>query len=150
MRGSHYATLNIRLLYGIIPAHAGLTRVFSASYQIPRDHPRACGAHKLSSAFPMFASGSSPRMRGSPRRVAVLRRLDGIIPAHAGLTVPARSCCPPPRDHPRACGAHSAYVHLLRGNQGSSPRMRGSREVRGVTIGISGIIPAHAGLTQEI
>ena len=53
---------------------------------------------------------------------------EGIIPAHAGLTVAPRMRIDNTRDHPRACGAH---------HHGCA--------VAGTD---AGIIPAHAGLTR--
>ena len=51
------------------------------------------------------------------------------------------------RDHPRACGAHVQRNHASVSAVGSSPRMRGSRWHLSGTAHVSGIIPAHAGLT---
>ena len=114
------------------------------------DHPRACGANRLSRRSPRNRCGSSPRMRGKRHehcRRALRRR---IIPAHAGQTV--RLASPRVRlpDHPRACGAndrtHGAFVHV----RGSSPRMRG--KPAHVEVGTAGhrIIPAHAGQTIRL
>ena len=74
--------------------------------------------------------------------------MNGIIPAHAGLTDMGEFENVEKGDHPRACGAHFWRVRFFRLFRGSSPRMRGSqfhlefREFDG------GIIPAHAGLTN--
>ena len=53
------------------------------------------------------------------------------------------------RDHPRACGAHSVIAIYVTPYWGSSPRMRGSRELSCEMVGVLGIIPAHAGLTPK-
>ena len=91
----------------------------------------------------------------------------GIIPAHAGLTTSvmaslycwrdhpracgaqkmpyfSRSCF---WDHPRACGAHLVCPRNFVGQEGSSPRMRGSLCNCHICHSLLGIIPAHAGLT---
>ena len=110
MRGSLHEARRNRLTSGIIPAYAGLTRPLVGAPNGRRDHPRACGAH---SSFPSRQSdcqGSSPRMRGSPAVLLFCLCLEGIIPAHAGLTN-CRDCCDLCCwDHPRACGAHRVYT----------------------------------------
>ena len=147
MRGSHMALTMPSVSVGIIPAHAGLTRISSTSSRLSRDHPRACGAHTARSMARRAIWGSSPRMRGSPYVVLLHDLVPGIIPAHAGLT----SSLPLQRqavsDHPRACGAHRASQLWTARSSGSSPRMRGSRRPLSVYYHSCGIIPAHAGLT---
>ena len=127
MRGKHrYPTIRARSLR-IIPAHAGQTTAFSAAPTPATDHPRACGANRVTSSVRSASSGSSPRMRGkrfSHRKGAFQCR---IIPAHAGQT---RSRCglllrfP---DHPRACGANEGMLEAAAYMSGSSPRMRGKQ-----------------------
>ena len=86
-------------------------------------------------------------MRGSRRAPVVCRALDGIIPAHAGLTARSKYSGVVGRDHPRACGAHLVSLVAAAWALGSSPRMRGS--LGGIFDDAQplGIIPAHAGLT---
>ena len=50
---------------GSIPAHAGQPEIASAPDGGVRVHPRACGAAVLTLSGPNFATGPSPRMRGS-------------------------------------------------------------------------------------
>ena len=147
MRGSLPFFIDINICLGIIPAHAGLTRMWLERRSTVRDHPRACGAHMGSSDRKVSSPGSSPRMRGSLDRKTNFRKFIGIIPAHAGLTLKGTSGRSRCWDHPRACGAHE---HDAIGNHaiaGSSPRMRGSLKQGGTTFTQGGIIPAHAGLT---
>ena len=66
MRGTHWPDDIIMTREGIIPAHAGNTKVTA----------------KASA----FGTGSSPRMRGTRRGGPGRRRPAGIIPAHAGNT----------------------------------------------------------------
>ena len=132
---------------GIIPAHAGLTASFFFLLRGSRDHPRACGAHRADLRCNVSDWGSSPRMRGSLLRRPIFHSGHGIIPAHAGLTLLLQNAKAPPRDHPRACGAHIARPSGVDVSKGSSPRMRGSRVVVRHGDRIRGIIPAHAGLT---
>ena len=51
----------------IIPAHAGNTTDRDRECIPPADHPRACGEHSPRPAKPGYRSGSSPRMRGTPK-----------------------------------------------------------------------------------
>ena len=148
MRGSHGRRHGSVARSGIIPAHAGLTRCQESSSGRNQDHPRACGAHRLLRILRRACLGSSPRMRGSHTAIVVVELLDGIIPAHAGLTVGTRRWLTFMGDHPRACGAHLEESFKIRGRQGSSPRMRGSPPVDVQQSLDVGIIPAHAGLTR--
>ena len=147
MRGSPKPWKNVPNVIGIIPAHAGLTS--PARYRVikKRDHPRACGAHCELSVRRALCLGSSPRMRGSRFINILVRVYFGIIPAHAGLTESILIISSMRRDHPRACGAHYFPCFQATLDEGSSPRMRGSRaHVRELCV-LPGIIPAHAGLT---
>ena len=114
---------------GIIPAHAGNTRSYPSKGVSTRDHPRACGEH----------------VPGTVRG----RVEDGIIPAHAGNTAIVRINGITPWDHPRACGEHRIRTGLIPLHLGSSPRMRGTRDVRPLADKGDGIIPAHAGNTAK-
>ena len=150
MRGSLKCPLKFSAVRGIIPAHAGLTGILLRKRMSKRDHPRACGAH--SNRLPMILTivGSSPRMRGSPQSSVKYNRARGIIPAHAGLTLFVVCGVSRKRDHPRACGAHLSYTSCNSVMVGSSPRMRGSLRTVQQAMTLSGIIPAHAGLTIQL
>ena len=106
MRGSPEIKSLREELEGIIPAHAGLTRIRMLGAASARDHPRACGAHAVKRVLEAYEAGSSPRMRGSRLHFMGRQYLLGIIPAHAGLTCQTVICQRRARDHPRACGAH--------------------------------------------
>ena len=45
MRGSPTDVVRVPDELGIIPAHAGLTRLLHRVWAVDWDHPRACGAH---------------------------------------------------------------------------------------------------------
>ena len=53
----------------------------------------------------------------------------------------------PLRDHPRVCGEHYGLAWRVLDAQGSSPRVRGTREQLQTAFSPSGIIPACAGNT---
>ena len=126
MRGSQQGDGATATKPGIIPAHAGLTRVLALANLESRDHPRACGAHLIHNALRRPEWGSSPRMRGSQVRDNRRDAARGIIPAHAGLTTTGHTRSIKRWDHPRACGAHLVSLSLSQQAAGSSPRMRGS------------------------
>mgnify|MGYP000982101885 CR=1 FL=1 len=93
--------------------------------------------------------GSSPRMRGAPTYEHRADGTRGIIPAHAGSTNPRCTAAPWTRDHPRACGEHSATRRANSTGLGSSPRMRGARSTPPPNKNGGRIIPAHAGSTCQ-
>ena len=86
-------------------------------------------------------------MRGSLEHIEYGIPYQGIIPAHAGLTMKSTWSRKKRRDHPRACGAHIRSSCTSVNQTGSSPRMRGSHYAIISLWNRYGIIPAHAGLT---
>ena len=112
---------------GIIPAYAGNT-YDGVGYSRPdRDHPRVCGEHRKRRNVMPDATGSSPRMRGTPYTPYPTGRYTGIIPAYAGNTLCPTWFSRRLRDHPRVCGEHPCIRRRSAGTTGSSPRMRGTR-----------------------
>ena len=73
-----------------------------------------------------------------------------IIPAHAGQTRTSCLRAQWPTDHPRACGANGFVSLGVSFASGSSPRMRGKRDVWGEVCARGRIIPAHAGQTSAM
>ena len=71
----------------------------------------------------------------------------GIIPADAGNTYVHVRAVLVGEDHPRGCGEHSSCVKLHSCDMGSSPRMRGTHDIRNATGHRQRIIPADAGNT---
>ena len=128
VRGSQSRPKHITTDIGIIPAGAGLTT--TSSTHLPR------------------SSGSSPRVRGSRLPCLALTSHTGIIPAGAGLTTALPELHRDSRDHPRGCGAHRTRRWPVVEQQGSSPRVRGSRRSAAGPQSRPGIIPAGAGLTR--
>ena len=87
-------------------------------------------------------------MRGTPfRRHGEFRRT-GIIPAYAGNTISRSDSRASNWDHPRVCGEHSNSRFWPIFKPGSSPRMRGTRQVGWDEAKSPGIIPAYAGNTR--
>ena len=54
-------------------------------------------------------------------------------------------CLPSSRDHPRGCGEHWLPQRRSRWRGGSSPRMRGARQVGVLLVELHRIIPTEAG-----
>ena len=149
MRGKQRTGHRVQAARRIIPAHAGQTKPAWHRSLMPSDHPRACGANSGQPQTGGDDFGSSPRMRGKPaarsRRVMRVR----IIPAHAGQTSAAARAGWSRPDHPRACGANVLTLHLHHAASGSSPRMRGKRQMATLMSSTQRIIPAHAGQTSR-
>ena len=131
----------------IIPAHAGQTYRYGCGRHRQPDHPRACGANPVRTVPSLWASGSSPRMRGKQRAFIENTLKPRIIPAHAGQTDVARWSGNWRTDHPRACGANSRLLQAATTSLGSSPRMRGKQRLTSIEHFAERIIPAHAGQT---
>ena len=149
MRGTRIAHRVFRVWRGIIPAYAGNTVTVGESPDAWRDHPRVCGEH-LPIALPKHVrQGSSPRMRGTLAGYAVVVGLLGIIPAYAGNTMSSDLTLKNLRDHPRVCGEHTCSALAVQVVRGSSPRMRGTPNIRPLAGKGDGIIPAYAGNTKS-
>ena len=136
---------------GIIPAHAGNTKGILCIDWEGGDHPRACGEHLASMVLELMTWGDHPRACGEHIRLIRVRiNTAGIIPAHAGNTFHWSPRSALARDHPRACGEHRPVNDEVVSDEGSSPRMRGTRFARPNLDGVAGIIPAHAGNTYFV
>ena len=128
-----------------IPACAG-NAPLRTYRQMPRSvHPRVCGERKLSRGKFTAAFGSSPRVRGTPRRVS--RRQGGFrfIPACAGNARPAGVWIFGTAVHPRVCGERVVRLVAVVPVRGSSPRVRGTPDTDGPAARSCRFIPACAG-----
>ena len=114
----------------------------------PWDHPRICGEHPVEHDARGVSLGSSPHMRGTPGTFGLISSSTGIIPAYAGNTLPVKLTEWPKRDHPRICGEHRSSTSRILSRSGSSPHMRGTRQLVGRGAPEGGIIPAYAGNTH--
>ena len=98
----------------------------------------------------MRARGSSPRVRGPQLPSDSSEGRSGLIPAGAGTTCCRASPRPPERAHPRGCGDHLPGRAQRIHRSGSSPRVRGPREVLHRHPAQRGLIPAGAGTTPVL
>ena len=106
-----------------------------------------CGEHMRMQNVALATSGSSPRVRGTPRSSLAARLTRGIIPACAGNTRQRHHLVVQVRDHPRVCGEHTSMIFSLPPSSGSSPRVRGTLACLRDARQPGGIIPACAGNT---
>ena len=142
-------TLRLREQIGeqprIIPAPAGNAAVERHVTTRFTDHPRACGERFTAIPIRGSSTGSSPRLRGTPRKGP--RPLDPqrIIPAPAGNAFAFQSRQSSRPDHPRACGERESVCSVGTSNIGSSPRLRGTLAQISTGRRRRRIIPAPAG-----
>ena len=132
----------------LIPAHAGKTRPRSRVFRGRRAHPRSRGENGKARTDSLDQSGSSPLTRGKPITVNKVRRIRGLIPAHAGKTERYDVCRVTAPAHPRSRGENP--TRLPRGGRasGSSPLTRGKPTDEICCCVGHGLIPAHAGKTR--
>ena len=106
-RGKPYCLLLVRVRVGLIPAHAGKTRVPRNENVRRGAHPRSRGENSDRVEPTNAPAGSSPLTRGKRSagdRVASPR---GLIPAHAGETKRGGPRGIPARAHPRSRGENA-------------------------------------------
>ena len=80
--------LGVVLNTGLIPAHAGKTILPALRAVLIWAHPRSRGENCGTSNVPMGDVGSSPLTRGKPAYATKDEVVGGLIPAHAGKTLP--------------------------------------------------------------
>ena len=106
VRGTRRGLYSTTVCRRFIPAGAGNTFAIFLSVPSTPVHPRGCGEHRCAGTSPSNASGSSPRVRGTPLRNADEPAPCRFIPAGAGNTSPTAPKTPPATVHPRGCGEH--------------------------------------------
>ena len=136
--------------YRLIPARAGKTGSLLLMTLNWTAHPRACGENFDSCCRCCFRCGSSPRVRGKPRRVPEAVARQRLIPARAGKTPTAISNRTGSAAHPRACGENYGHQVTPGYRGGSSPRVRGKRTQFLIKFFLLRLIPARAGKTESM
>ena len=96
-----------------------------------------------------MTGGSPPRVREPPTSIMTSADFSRITPACAGTTRGHSDHTQSGWDHPRVCGNHVTCPHLISSHQGSPPRVREPRAVRGLFLSQFGITPACAGTTGQ-
>ena len=113
-------------------------------------HPRSRGENRSAVARSMACAGSSPLTRGKPDRTAGPGQVLGLIPAHAGKTIPLIIDHRSIGAHPRSRGENWDTDRRYHKARGSSPLTRGKLLQRERQQGRHGLIPAHAGKTHSV
>ncbi len=126
VRGTQLGADHKERVLRFIPARAGNTADEAIRCEFVAVHPRACGEHNKSCRGALGRIGSSPRVRGTHRRVLVGSTTQRFIPARAGNTVEPLLTYANQTVHPRACGEHLRGRGRSGGLNGSSPRVRGT------------------------
>ena len=96
-----------------------------------------------------FSLGSSPPVRGAQGCGGAVGGFLGLIPARAGSTLLLGAACSLAGAHPRPCGEHWRAIPAQSAGSGSSPPVRGARELPFAPLPRAGLIPARAGSTTE-
>ena len=134
---------------GLIPAHAGSTRIAACLSPLSGAHPRSRGEHRYFETEVKWRSGSSPLTRGAPTKRIRIPDGVGLIPAHAGSTSRRLLLTHSRRAHPRSRGEHRVNETSTSTLVGSSPLTRGALPFEVLHRAGHGLIPAHAGSTRS-
>ena len=126
-RGKHVGHADSLPGGGLIPAHAGKTRMPVMVRHLPWAHPRSRGENGQASAAYFAARGSSPLTRGKLLESRAFDVLSGLIPAHAGKTRVSWRSCSWCGAHPRSRGENEPGSNETMAFPGSSPLTRGKR-----------------------
>ena len=133
---------------GLIPAHAGKTCSGAGRRSACRAHPRSRGENRWAGESTLQIEGSSPLTRGKRLHEASLAGGSGLIPAHAGKTVPRVGAAQGQEAHPRSRGENADHLPDSLMVVGSSPLTRGKPLHTRPRLRPTRLIPAHAGKTS--
>ena len=131
--------------FRFIPACAGNSGRAVLSLIDDAVHPRVCGEQARVPRSDCHQVGSSPRVRGTECDCVRKIRSSRFIPACAGNRLRGRSLRSRRSVHPRVCGEQRGSIYRVRGDIGSSPRVRGTAQRIYSVRGRSRFIPACAG-----
>ena len=106
-RGKRPTGSHPRAVSGLIPAHAGKTRLRASWALRTWAHPRSRGENVVLQEVPEAYQGSSPLTRGKLDKVRGHQGHGGLIPAHAGKTLARGRGLVVSRAHPRSRGENS-------------------------------------------
>ena len=128
-----------------IPAWAGNSVPVRPGRQGVPVHPRVGGEQCAEKSGEQSANGSSPRGRGTVALLPEVAPVDRFIPAWAGNSTSGSSRPTPRPVHPRVGGEQARIIPRIFQDLGSSPRGRGTGQVRHDLIVPDRFIPAWAG-----
>ena len=112
---------------GLIPAHAGKTNARRGMKYRGAAHPRSRGENQSRVRRHTPPPGSSPLTRGKQSEGTGAFTHHGLIPTHAGKTLPARRRTSLRGAHPRSRGENVDNIRCELYSKGSSPLTRGKR-----------------------
>ena len=148
-RGKRLPKVSDLLRSGLIPAHAGKTQGRRERFPRTRPHPRSRGENGKNAALEIRELGSSPLTRGKRAVLHLDYTETRLIPAHAGKTWRCGWRHPVGWAHPRSRGENGKPPTQARPIYGSSPLTRGKRNAGSERERGRGLIPAHAGKTND-
>ena len=128
-----------------IPACAGNSNAGASSPPSSPVHPRVCGELWGVCRAHSESSGSSPRVRGTPRSIVRHGVVGRFIPACAGNSRNSPGSSGEVPVHPRVCGELTKRPKVSTSRPGSSPRVRGTRCSSSRRRAVARFIPACAG-----
>ena len=117
---------------------------------LARAHPRSRGENVAVSVPTGGREGSSPLTRGKQAGTRNGHGSRGLIPAHAGKTLPPGRVSVRTPAHPRSRGENKYARGGWLPSAGSSPLTRGKHILIPHILGVRGLIPAHAGKTRPL
>ena len=145
MRGTQAVKSSRKQKYRFSPACAGNAHAHSCSCGTDTVQPRVCGERPGLRLILRPLSGSAPRVRGTRFSKRVLAEFCRFSPACAG-NAPAQIVTPkPPAVQPRVCGERRASVFQVGRQNGSAPRVRGTRQETAISPVSARFSPACAG-----
>ena len=126
VRGTHKPHRRRGFQKRFIPACAGNALGFWVSRRRCTVHPRVCGERDREGTHLGGGGGSSPRVRGTPKRPFLVAPWWRFIPACAGNAASAAARRVACTVHPRVCGERPRFPIWDDVRTGSSPRVRGT------------------------
>ena len=145
VRGTRTGLRRSREVGRFIPACAGNSLGAGRQGLLVPVHPRVCGELYVVGERGPEVFGSSPRVRGTPLRIAQRVPTCRFIPACAGNSAIACWWTPSRPVHPRVCGELYELASGRSSVHGSSPRVRGTHNGVKPAILRTRFIPACAG-----
>ena len=146
-RGKPRPRLRSRSRQRLIPAHAGKTHWSPSRKITAAAHPRSRGENCDADLLVRDPDGSSPLTRGKPSSNPTGSAPCGLIPAHAGKTLPPGIASVRTPAHPRSRGENHRLEIGCHDQSGSSPLTRGKLALAAYLPISPRLIPAHAGKT---
>ena len=144
-RGKVFGLVSHTPCFGITPAWAGKSLLYSLMPPLMGDHPRVGGEKHLRLLDSQLLLGSPPRGRGKEPSSRNRSNAAGITPAWAGKRAHLHEHVLAVWDHPRVGGEKPNRILWDDFKKGSPPRGRGKVMLFGASLNALRITPAWAG-----